>query len=143
DIEGRRSVYSSEVSYLEDAVNEAFHGTPEAPRRAGGIAWRRHANDVAQLEPTDDLIRRLDLLPEDYVRQRQVREQLALATSPQRATIRSGKLGKAPRRLRGRSRISSGRCIRSRTGRRTGRCHRWRGWRCRLSAAASTTPRSL
>src|SRR5699024_6493604 len=34
DIEGRRSVYSAEVSYLEDAVNEAFHGTPEAPRRA-------------------------------------------------------------------------------------------------------------
>lgn len=86
ETEGRRSVYASEVSYLEDAVNEAFHGTPEASRRAGGIAWRRHANDVAQLEPTEDLIRRLDLLPEDYVRQRQVREQLTLATSPQRAT---------------------------------------------------------
>lgn len=88
-VEAHRSVYPSEVAYLEDALNEAFHGTPEAARSRGGVrggvSWRRHANDVAQLEPTDDLLRRLDLLPEDYVRQRQVREQLTLATSMHRA----------------------------------------------------------
>lgn len=88
-VEAHRSVYPSEVAYLEDALNEAFHGTPEAARSRGGVrggvSWRRHGNDVAQLEPTDDLLRRLDLLPEDYVRQRQVREQLTLATSMHRA----------------------------------------------------------
>lgn len=83
---GHRSVYPSEVAYLEDALNEAFHGTPETARAKGGVTWRRHTNDIAQLEPTDDLLRRLDLLPEDYVRQRQVREQLTLATSTHRAT---------------------------------------------------------
>ncbi|MGX1857651.1 helicase-related protein [Dietzia sp. NPDC055340] len=76
----RQSVYDSEVAYLEDALAEAFHGEPQFPSARGGVAWRRNSNDTAQLEPPRDLIRRLDLLPEDYVRQRQVREELVLAT---------------------------------------------------------------
>ncbi|WP_255583809.1 DEAD/DEAH box helicase [Dietzia sp. ANT_WB102] len=82
----RYSVYDAEVDYLEDALTEAFHGEPQFPRGRGGVAWRRNANDTAQLEPTDDLARRLDLLPEDYVRQRRVREELTLATSKHRAS---------------------------------------------------------
>ena len=80
----RFSVYESEVDYLEDALTEAFHGEPQFPKGRGGVAWRRNANQTAQLEPTDDLARRLDLLPEDYVRARRVREELILATSTTR-----------------------------------------------------------
>nr|WP_314034799.1 DEAD/DEAH box helicase [Dietzia sp. CH92] len=80
----RYSVYESEVDYLEDALTEAFHNEPQFPKSRGGVAWRRNANDTAQLEPTDDLARRLDLLPEDYVRARRVREELILATSVNR-----------------------------------------------------------
>ncbi|WP_346034639.1 DEAD/DEAH box helicase [Dietzia natronolimnaea] len=82
---GRQSVYDSEADYLEDALTEAFHGEPQFPSARGGVAWRRNANDTAQLEPPRDLIRRLDLLPEDYVRQRRVREELVLATARARA----------------------------------------------------------
>lgn len=76
---GRHSVYESEVDYLDDALLEAF-GEPQFALGRGGVAWRTHANDIAQLAPPPDLIRRLDLLPEDYVRQRRVREELILAT---------------------------------------------------------------
>ena len=80
----RFSVYESEVDYLEDALTEAFHGEPQFLKGRGGVGWRRNANQTAQLEPTDDLARRLDLLPEDYVRARRVREELILATSTTR-----------------------------------------------------------
>ncbi|GAA1727004.1 Type III restriction enzyme, res subunit [Dietzia kunjamensis subsp. schimae] len=83
----RFSVYESEVDYLEDALTEAFHGEPQFPKGRGGVAWRRNANQTAQLEPTDDLARRLDLLPEDYVRARRVREELILATSTNRGKL--------------------------------------------------------
>ena len=84
--EARYSVYGSEVEYLEDALTEAFSGGPQFPIGKGGVSWRRNANDTAQLEPTMDLARRLDLLPEDYVRARRVREELVLATSKARGT---------------------------------------------------------
>lgn len=77
----RRSLYDSEVDYLEDALAEAFHGDPQKSRAAGGVGWRRHDNATAQLEPPADLVRRLDLLPEDYVSDRGIRDTVVLATS--------------------------------------------------------------
>lgn len=80
----RHSFYGSELEYLEDALTEAFNGDPQMPAAKHGVAWRRHHNDTAQLEPPADLARRLDLLPQDYVADRQVKSELILATSANR-----------------------------------------------------------
>ena len=76
-----QSLYPSEIAYLEDALNEAFHAAPEKPLTAGGVQFQLHPNGVAELEPPDDLRRRLEVLPQDYLADRKVREHFQLATN--------------------------------------------------------------
>ena len=75
------SLYASEISYLEDALNEAFFDAPEKPPAANGVAYELGKNNVAQLAPPEDLRRRLDILPQDYLADRRVREKFLLATN--------------------------------------------------------------
>lgn len=77
----RHSFYPSELSYLEDALTEAFDGAPQFPAAKGGVDWTVHSNDIATFTPPQDLARRLDLLPQDYVQQRHVKSTLTFATS--------------------------------------------------------------
>ena len=77
----RGSLYSSEIEYLEDALSEAFHGAPEKELAANGVGYVRHQNQVAELTPPEDLRRRLDILPQDYLADRKVRERFQLATN--------------------------------------------------------------
>lgn len=74
------SLYRSDLDYVEDALRQAF----EDPHRR--IGWRNYAPDsaIAELSITSeirDLRRRLEALPQDYVAERRVFEQLKLATS--------------------------------------------------------------
>lgn len=78
---GATSLYSSEIAYLQDALNAAFHNQPEKPVTSNGVAFAQHANGVAELAPPEDLRRRLDVLPQDYLAQRRVRESFQLATT--------------------------------------------------------------
>ena len=75
------SLYASEISYLEDALKEAFYGAPEKPLGANGVAYELGKNGVAELAPPEDLRRRLDILPQDYLADRKVREKFLLATN--------------------------------------------------------------
>ena len=75
------SLYASEISYLEDALKEAFYGAPEKPLGANGVAYELGNNGVAELAPPEDLRRRLDILPQDYLSDRKVREKFLLATN--------------------------------------------------------------
>lgn len=75
------SLYASEIDYLEDALREAFHDRPEADLSRNGVAYRRHRNATAELEPPEDLRRRLDVLPREYVAARKVKEKFMFATS--------------------------------------------------------------
>ncbi len=75
------SLYANEIDYLADALNEAFHTVPSAAPAAGGIGFRHHDNEVANLIPPPDLQRRIDFLPQDYVSYRKVKEKMMLATS--------------------------------------------------------------
>ncbi|MGV0373530.1 DEAD/DEAH box helicase [Corynebacterium pilbarense] len=75
------SLYASEISYLEDALKEAFYGAPEKPLGANGVAYELGNNGVAELAPPEDLRRRLDILPQDYLVDRKVREKFLLATN--------------------------------------------------------------
>ena len=78
------SLYDNEIDYLADALNEAFHTVPSATPKAGGVGFRRHDNEVAELIPPPDLQRRIDFLPQDYVSYRKVKEKMMLATSTRR-----------------------------------------------------------
>ena len=75
------SLYPSEITYLEDALNEAFYGAPEKPLAANGVAYELGKNGVAELAPPEDLRRRLDVLPQDYLADRKVHEKFLLATN--------------------------------------------------------------
>lgn len=75
------SAYSREIDYLRDALNEAFHNVPSAPPGGGGIGFLEHDNAIVELTPPEDLRRRLDFLPQDYVAYRRVKESLLLATN--------------------------------------------------------------
>lgn len=74
------SLYRSDLEYLEEALREAF--TDPHTR----IGWTNYAPDsaIAEFSITEeirDLRRRLEHLPQDYVAERRVFEQLKLATS--------------------------------------------------------------
>lgn len=77
-------LYSSDIDYLDDALHEGFHDVPESSPAAGGVDFSRHSNGVAELTPTKDLRRRLDLLPQDYLAARNVLQTLTLATTKHR-----------------------------------------------------------
>lgn len=76
-----RSLYPSEIGYLQDALSEAFFGAPEKPLSANGVSFTLHKNGVAELTPPIDLQRRLDVLPQDYLSCRKVKENFQLATT--------------------------------------------------------------
>ena len=75
------SLYPSEAAYLEDALNEAFYSAPERSLGAGGVSFQLHSNGAVELQPPEDLRRRLDVLPQDYLVDRKVREKFELATN--------------------------------------------------------------
>lgn len=77
-------LYGSQVDFLREALTELYE-RPQEPALAsggGGVSWREHGSEhVAELVPPPGLRARLDVLPQGYVRQRRVHEQLRLATS--------------------------------------------------------------
>lgn len=91
-----RSLYPTELDYLEDALDEAFLSVPFDTPAAGGVNFRVYRDeDIAELTPPGDLRRRLEFLPQDYVEYRQVMEKLMLATSTAagRAQLRAAREG--------------------------------------------------
>jgi superfamily II DNA or RNA helicase len=70
-----------DVSYLEDALREAFID-PTTPPASGGVGWRRDAAfGTVELTPPPDLVQRLDVLPQAYLADRKVAQRLVLATT--------------------------------------------------------------
>ncbi len=81
-------LYDDDVSYLEDALREAFVD-PMAPPGRGGVGWRRDAAfGTVELIPPPDLVQRLEVLPQSYLAQRRVTERLVLATTRARGKDR-------------------------------------------------------
>ncbi|MCX7492943.1 helicase-related protein [Corynebacterium sp. P6129] len=74
------TLYASELDFLEDSLLEAFDNSPGNSLARGGVGWRVHGNGVIELTPPDDLRRRLEYLPQDYVKARGVLEQIQLVT---------------------------------------------------------------
>src|SRR5699024_9018709 len=75
------SLYRDEESYLLDALSEAYLDEAAAPVAKGGVELKRHANGIIELTPPRDLSRVLDLLPQDYLKARGVKDRLSLTTT--------------------------------------------------------------
>jgi hypothetical protein len=81
-------LYADDVTYLEDALREAFI-EPTASPADGGVGWRRDpAFGIVELVPTPDLVQRLEVLPQSYLAGRRVTERLVLATTRARGKDR-------------------------------------------------------
>lgn len=75
-IEKPLGLYSTELDFLDEALNEAF-GDPHKV-----LGWTVHAgHGLAELNPPVDLQHRLGYLPQDYLSERRVTERLKLATT--------------------------------------------------------------
>ncbi len=76
-------LYAERVDFLREALTAAFV-QPEASPAAHGVAWQEHPGEhLVEFVPPADLRQRLDVLPQDYLAERRVRERLLLATSRQ------------------------------------------------------------
>lgn len=81
-------LYAHDIDFLRDAVTTLYED-PVAPPTAeghGGIGWRDHPeHSLVEFQPPADLRRRLEVLPESYLRDREVLTRLRLAVSPDEA----------------------------------------------------------
>ena len=76
-------LYESPVDFLREAVTAIYLKPAEEPRRGGGgVAWQEFPDQqVVELTPPDDLKARLNVLPQTYLREREVMKRLRLVTS--------------------------------------------------------------
>lgn len=83
-------LYPDQVAYLEDALGAALDpASPSDPPAQGGVGWVRDADfGTAELTPPPDLVQRLEVLPQSYLKDRQVTNRLVLATTTQRGQAR-------------------------------------------------------
>lgn len=78
-------LFPSDAAYLAAALDEVFE-TPSAPPAAGGVDWIEHgAYGLVELSPPDDLRQRLSVLPQSYLADRRVIDDMKLATTTVRA----------------------------------------------------------
>jgi len=75
-------LFPSDAAYLAAALEEVFE-TPTASQTAGGVDWREHTGyGLVELSPTDDLRQRLSVLPQSYLAERRVVDDMKLAITP-------------------------------------------------------------
>lgn len=78
-------LFVDDIAFLRAALHLAFE-TPADTIERGGVEWREFPNDaIVQLSPTRDLVQRLEVLPQTYLREREVTSLFKLATTRKRA----------------------------------------------------------
>ena len=69
-------VYPDSLSFLRDALEQALITPGEPP--PNGVSWKEHpGHAIVEFQPPRDLRQRLDVLPQTYLRERRVAEQLS------------------------------------------------------------------
>lgn len=78
--DGPTTVYDADLDFLRDTLDEVLE-TPGRPW-PDGVSWKEEpAHQIADLSPSPDLRRRLEVLPQSYIKDRAVTEKLRLATT--------------------------------------------------------------
>jgi superfamily II DNA or RNA helicase len=79
----RQSLYTDDLTFLDEALHAAFHDKPHASPEQGGVGWTVSApHGIAELSPPRDLRQRFGQLPQSYLQHGRVLERLKLATKP-------------------------------------------------------------
>ena len=76
-------LYAAPADFLQEALLEVY-ARPEQPPsdQGGGVRWREHPHEqIVELSPPSDLKRRLEVLPQSYLRDRRVTDTFKLATT--------------------------------------------------------------
>lgn len=74
-------LFESDSAFLKEALLEAYE-TPAAPLEANGVDWREYeAQGIVELSPSRDLIHRLEVLPQSYLKERNVTKTFKMATN--------------------------------------------------------------
>lgn len=82
------NLYEEEVDFLQDALAEAFDSPTDSPDQ-GGVNFKYDApHGIAQFTPPRDLIQRMNSLPQAYLKDRRVTENVVLATNKERGEDR-------------------------------------------------------
>lgn len=82
------ALFPDDITYLDHALHVAFID-PTAPPSNNGVGWRRDDTfGTAELVPPDDLVQRLEVLPQTYLSDRGVTTKLTLATTVTRGKDR-------------------------------------------------------
>lgn len=81
--EAATGVYDDDLAFLRDALEEVL--TTPAKAWPDGVSWSEQAvYQIADLAPSPDLVKRLEVLPQSYLRDRQVIDRLRMATTTTR-----------------------------------------------------------
>ena len=82
ETEARRdSLFPAHVDFLREALVEIYE-RPDADEKGGGVSWREFEDHgMVQLRPPADLRQRLAVLPQSYLAERRVTDELKLATT--------------------------------------------------------------
>jgi superfamily II DNA or RNA helicase len=79
-IDGPTTVYDADLDFLRDTLDEVLE-TPGRPW-PDGVSWKEApTHQIADLAPSPDLRKRLEVLPQAYIKDRGVTEKLRLATT--------------------------------------------------------------
>lgn len=84
--ENTQGLYAEPNDFLREALLHVYT-QPEQPPAAegGGVGWREYQHErVVELTPPSDLVRRLEVLPQSYLSDRQVTKRLKLVTTKAR-----------------------------------------------------------
>jgi superfamily II DNA or RNA helicase len=77
-------LFADDTAFLREALQATF-ATPAASVADNGVNWHEYPNHgLVSLSPTRDLAQRLEVLPQSYLRDRNVIDELKLVVSPQR-----------------------------------------------------------
>lgn len=83
-VDASSGLFSDDAAFLREALAETFAAPAVAPS-AGGVGWKESlSHGILEMVPTRDLAQRLEVLPQSYLRDRKVVEDLKLVVSPQR-----------------------------------------------------------
>ncbi|WP_299449212.1 SNF2-related protein [uncultured Serinicoccus sp.] len=80
---GEKGLYAAPSDFLKEALLEVYTQPQQPPaEQGGGVSWREHTHEqVVELAPPSDLRRRLEVLPQSYLRDRRVTDTFKLATT--------------------------------------------------------------